>query len=141
MKLTDRALSVLARGLVRRLVYLLTCPSCHDEPPEDGSCHFVWARFGHGLKREQGGHERVHLVPARPVPVGRGLAKLPAACGLDCEFSSCLPSALAPATISTLPRLHPQCRSGPPTNPIELRFTTRPPWVSLRGTAPADHWP
>ena len=44
------ALSVLAKGLVRRLVYTVTCLSCHGEPPTDGSCHFVWARYGHGPK-------------------------------------------------------------------------------------------
>ena len=36
------------RGLVMRLVCPLNCRSCHDEPPKDWSCHFVWARFGHG---------------------------------------------------------------------------------------------
>ena len=47
------ALSELDKGLVRRLVYPLTCRFVPREPPEDGSCHFVWARFGHGLDRAE----------------------------------------------------------------------------------------
>ena len=45
------ALSELDRRLVRRLVYILTCPFVPTGvPPKDGSCHSVWARVGHTPK-------------------------------------------------------------------------------------------
>jgi hypothetical protein len=31
---------------------LRTAISCQSEPAEDGSCHFVWARFGHEVDSE-----------------------------------------------------------------------------------------
>ena len=51
---TGLRLSELDNGLVRRWLPF-ELPVRATEPLEDGSCHFVWARFGHGPNRHDRG--------------------------------------------------------------------------------------
>ncbi len=106
--------------------------SCHHEPSKDGTCHFVWARFGHGPKSTAS-----HLSAVALTSMGRPKTLRRKGCAVKLVARPELHwSELRPCRRLACPRK--LGWEGPVTNLAELDLP-RENWVSLKPTMPSKN--